>query len=404
MTSMGTPALRMAAAEAALAAAAVAPALIDQATTDTSAAAWTALAGYGAVALGCLALRRHRPLTAFGVLLAVLAAVQVAAAAAEVKPSGLTVLPVAFALYAAGAYSAPRRSGAALLLGAALVAGGLAANHLTAPEGWRGGSDVLAYVAALPVAWALGVAARGHRGMLAAAERRAADARREQHLLAERAAAAERVRIARDMHDVVAHSLTLLVVHAETVRARSGELPPWARERVDAMAAAGRQATSEMRELLQVLRDGGTTAAPGITAAPRAPAPTLAGLPALVEAARTAGNPTSLTVTGDMEELPRTVQLTGYRVVQEGLANARRHAPGAEVAVRIDACGHDVSIEIDSGAPDGDVTPAPGAGIGLHGLEERLAALGGTLDAGATPGGGFRVAATIPVGARDAVR
>uniref|UniRef100_UPI002618CBD6 sensor histidine kinase n=1 Tax=Actinomadura geliboluensis TaxID=882440 RepID=UPI002618CBD6 len=229
-------------------------------------------------------------------------------------------------------------------------------------------------------------------------------------LLAERAAAAERVRIARDMHDVVAHSLTLLVVHAETVRARSGELPPWARERVDAMAAAGRQATSEMRELLQVLHDGGTTAAPGITAAPgttaapRAPAPTLAGLPALVDAARTAGNPTSLTVTGDMEELPRTVQLTGYRVVQEGLANARRHAPGAEVTVRVDACGHDVSIEIDSGAPDGDVTRAPGAGIGLHGLEERLAALGGTLDAGATPGGGFRVAATIPVGARDAVR
>ncbi|QKW40138.1 two-component sensor histidine kinase [Actinomadura sp. NAK00032] len=395
---MDAPGLRQAGAEAALAAAAVAPALIDQATTDTSAAAWTALAGYGTVALGCLALRRHRPLTAFGVLLAVLAAVQVATASAEVKLSGLTVLPVAFALYAAGAYSAPRRSAAALLLGGALVAGGLAANHLTAPEGWRGGSDVLAYVAALPVAWALGVAARGHRGMLLAAERRAADARREQHLLAEQAAAAERVRIARDMHDVVAHSLTLLVVHAETVRARSGELPPWARERVDAMAAAGRQATSEMRELLQVLRDGGTAAAP------RAPAPTLAGLPALVDAARTAGNPTSLTVTGDMAQLPRNVQLTGFRVVQEGLTNARRHAPGAEVAVRVDAGGHDIRIEVDSGAPDGEVIPAPGAGIGLPGLEERLAALGGALDAGATPGGGFRVAATIPLGVRDAVR
>jgi signal transduction histidine kinase len=398
MTSMDAPELRKAGAEAALAAAAVAPALIDQATTDTSSAAWTALGGYGAVALGCLALRRHRPLTAFGVLLAVLAAVQVAAASAEVKLSGLTVLPVAFALYAAGAYSAPRRSAAALLLGGALVAGGLAANHLTAPEGWRGGSDVLAYVAALPVAWALGVAARGHRGMLLAAERRAEDARREQHLLAERAAAAERVRIARDMHDVVAHSLTLLVVHAETVRARSGELPPWARERVDAMASAGRQATGEMRELLRVLRDGGTGAAP------RAPAPTLAALPALVDDARTAGNPTSLTVTGDVADLPGNVQLTGYRVVQEGLANARRHAPGAEVAVRVDVEGPGVRIEVGSGAPAGDAPAAPGTGIGLPGLRERLAALGGALDAGATPGGGFRVAATIPLGARDAVR
>ncbi|MEU5988761.1 histidine kinase [Spirillospora sp. NPDC047418] len=384
--------------EAALGTAAVVPALIDQVTTDTSAAAWAALAGYSGVAVGCLALRRHRPLIAFGVLLAVLAGVEVAAASAETKLSGLTVLPVAFALYAAGAYAAPRRSAAALVLGAALVAAGLAANHLTAPEDWRGGSDVVAYVAALPVAWALGVAARGHRGLLAAAERRAADARREQHLLAERAAAAERVRIARDMHDVVAHSLTLLVVHAETVRARSDELPPWARDRVDALAAAGRQAGGELRELLRVLRDGGTAAAP------RAPAPTLAGLPALVDAARTAGNPTTLTVTGEVSALPRTVQLTGYRVVQEALANARRHAPGADVAIRVDAGGPDVRIEVDSGASAADVPPSPGAGIGLPGLQERLAALGGGLDAGAVPEGGFRVAATIPLDARDAAR
>ncbi|NEA27057.1 hypothetical protein, partial [Actinomadura bangladeshensis] len=110
MTSRNTtPPGKAAAGGAGLGAVAVLPALIDQATTDTSAAAWAALGGYGAVALGCLALRRHRPLIAFGVLLAVLAAVEVAAASAETALSGLTVLPVAFALYAAGAYAPPRR-------------------------------------------------------------------------------------------------------------------------------------------------------------------------------------------------------------------------------------------------------------------------------------------------------
>ncbi|MFC5744338.1 sensor histidine kinase [Actinomadura rugatobispora] len=385
----------------ALGVAAVAPALVDQATTDTSAAAWLALGGYTVVAVAALAGRRRRPLTVFCTVLTVLAGVEVGAAAAEVKLSSLAVLPPAFALYAVGAYSPRNRSTAALFIGALLVAAGLVVNHATAPQGWRGGSDVLALVAVLPVAWALGVAARSHRVLLAAAEQRAEDARREQRLRAEQAAAAERVRIARDMHDVVAHSLTLLVVHAETVRARSGELPPWARERVDSLAAAGRQATEEMRDLLGVLRDG--TAA----TAPRAPAPSLSGLDALVRTAGDSGNPVTLTTTGPLDAPPRPVQLAAYRVVQESLSNARRHAPGAPVTVRVDAGTTKIDVEVGSGPPPGPVRPVPGSGMGLAGLTERVAAVGGELSAGPMTGGGFRVTATLPYsweGRRHALR
>ncbi|TDC75981.1 histidine kinase dimerization/phosphoacceptor domain-containing protein, partial [Actinomadura sp. 7K507] len=254
MTRQNEPARR--AGQAVVGAVSVAPALLDQATTDTSAAAWTALGGYAVVAVAALAVRRRWPLTVFCVIFAVLAGVEIASAAGQARLSSLSVLPPAFALYAVGAHSPRRRSTAALAIGGAVVAAGMLINHATAPQEWRGGSDVLALVAVLPVAWALGVAARGHRALLAAAEQRAEDADRRTRLEAEQAAAAERVRIARDMHDVVAHSLTLLVVHAETVRARSDDLPPWARERVDALAAAGRQATGEMRDLLGVLRDG----------------------------------------------------------------------------------------------------------------------------------------------------
>ena len=378
---------------AAIIATAIGPAVLDQATTDTSGMAWTALGCYLFVVSVVFQLPTRQSVTMFCLTLTTLATAQVATAAMDVKLSSLTVLPVAFALYGAGAHSLPKRSGAALAAGAALVVTALLINHLTAPEGRRGGSDVLAFVAALPAAWALGVAARNHRLLLIAAEQRTADARSEQILFAERAAAAERARIARDMHDVVAHSLTLLVVHAETVRARSDELPPWARDRVDSMAMAGRQATTEMRELLQVLRGG----APATV--PPAPAPTFAALPTLVQDARTAGNHTTLTTTGDLTGQPKTVQLTGYRVVQEGLANARRHAPGSDVDIRIVADDHAIALQIDSGPPPAGPPSAPGSGVGLPGLRERLTALGGTFDSGPTPDGGFRLAGTIPLDA-----
>ncbi|MEO3826241.1 histidine kinase [Actinomadura sp. B10D3] len=195
--------------------------------------------------------------------------------------------------------------------------------------------------------------------------------------------------MARDMHDVVAHSLTLLVVHAETVRARSGELPPWARERLDSLAAAGRQATEEMRDLLAVLRDGTDTA-------PLTPAPTLSGLDALVKTARDSGNPVTVTADGPLDDLPRPVQLAAYRIVQEGLSNGRRHAPGARVALHLRATATRIDLEVTSGAPPEPVTRMPGSGLGLAGLTERVTALGGELGAGPTPDGGFQIIAAVP--------
>ncbi|MFE3603494.1 sensor histidine kinase [Streptomyces sp. NPDC059142] len=371
--------------------AAVAPALIDQFTTDTSATAWLALSGYAVVASVALLVRTRRPLSGFAAVLAVLVVLEVGCAAAEVKISSLAVLPLAFGLYAMGTHAPPRRS--LLLLGgaAAFVLLGVGVNHATASERWRGGTDVFAVLAPLPAAWGLGLATRGRQELLAGAERRAADARRDQAVRAERAAAAERARIARDMHDVVAHSLTLLVVHAETMRARSGELPPWAREGVDAMAAAGRRATGEMRELLGVLRNETGEAAP------RSPVPQLADLEVLVADAERAGTPVRLDVAAGSAELPRPVQLTGYRLVQECLANARRHAPGAEVGILIRTGPGATRFEVGCAPPPAGHRAAAGAGVGLVGVRERIAALGGGFTAGPTPGGGFRVVASVPV-------
>ncbi|RKN12853.1 two-component sensor histidine kinase [Streptomyces radicis] len=374
---------------------AIGPALIDQVTTDDASVAWLLLGAYALVAAAALAVAHRWPFGAFLMVLLPLGAAEVGAAALEVRISSLAVLPLAFASYALGAYSALRRAVLALLTGAAVVVFGVWLNHATAPDDRRGGSDVLALLTPLPAAWALGMVARGRREEIAAAERRAEHARREQRLREEQAATAERLRIARDMHDVVAHSLTLLVVHAEALRARGDQLPAWAREEVDAMAASGRQTTAELREVLGFLRRVGQ-------GAPRGPVPTLADLPHLVETARQAGTPVSLRVSDRLTSLPRPIQLVAYRIVQECLSNARKHAPGAEVGVRADVTDEDTAtFDITCGPPPADHPGTPGTGIGLIGLGERVKALSGTMRAGPAPNGGFHVRCTVPLRSRD---
>lgn len=369
---------------------ATAPSLIDQGSTDSAPTAWWALSAYVVVAAGSLAVRRLWPLVSFAFMLITLAGAEIWCATQEAQLSNLAVLPLAFAVYAVGAHCKLPIALIALAGGASVVLVGVAINHATAPIGWRGGSDVFATIAPLPVAWALGVVAQSHQLALQVSEQRAADSERERQRLAEQAVAAERGRIARDMHDVVAHSLTLLVVHAETIRARSTDLPPWAREQIDSLAAAGRQATVEMRELLGVLRNGTPEEAP------RTPAPTLSDLPSLVEAARAAGNPVAVTTSGEPSLLPKPVQLTGYRVLQESLANARRHAPGSQVRIEVKADEECLDIQVVSGTPPRRLVPMPGEGIGLIGMKERVAALGGFFSARSV-GEGFQVTATIPV-------
>ncbi|MEV7323434.1 histidine kinase [Streptomyces sp. NPDC093970] len=370
------------------------PAVLMQSSTDGTAFGWWLLAGLDAVTGTALLLRRRLPLTVFLVVLCALVATVVLGAAHETRLSSLAALPLGVCLYNVGS-RAPggRHVVVALSAAVAVVMTGTWANHVTAGPDYQAGPDVLAVLAALPLTWALGNAARTHRANLAAAARRVHVMAREHELREHQAAQQERIRIAGEMHDVVAHSLTLLVVRAETLRARGGELPDWARPEVDALATAGRQAGGELRDLLRVLRGPED-------AAPLRPMPGLGELPELLDRGRAAGARIDARLTVP-EGLPRPVQLTVYRTVQEALTNARRHAPGARVrvTVRPDADGVRCDVENEPADPPGEASW--GAGLGLVGMRERVEALGGRLRAGTTAGGGYLVSATLPVGGAD---
>ncbi|MFE1975196.1 sensor histidine kinase [Streptomyces hygroscopicus] len=368
------------------------PALLSQPYVDTSGPAWASLTVYEAVGVVALLLRRRLPATAFIVVYAALLAALVGSAGAGAKLSPLVFLPLAVLLYNLGNHGTSWRRTVSAVLGVTVLSvAGLWLNRMTTDSGdFQGGLDVLAALAPMPLAWAMGFAARTRQELLAAAERRAADARRAQALQAAQATQRERTRIAGEMHDVVAHSLTLLVVHAETLRARGGELPDWARAQVDGLAAAGRQSSGELRDLLRMLRDPAD-------AVPLHPVPDLGELDALLDSHRAAGGMVELTMDVAPESVPEPVQLAVYRVVQEALVNARRHAPGAPVHVTVDGGnGGELRCEVVNGRAVRQATAGAGIGLGLVSMEERVSALDGELTAGPTRDGGFRVTATMP--------
>ncbi|MFH8487646.1 sensor histidine kinase [Streptomyces longisporoflavus] len=373
------------------------PPLLSQLYVDTSATAWASLAAFEAVGAVVLVLRRRLPATAFVVGFGALMAALVGSASEGAKLSPLVFLPLAVLLYNLGSHCTSwARTVRALVGGGVLAAAGLWVNRLTTESvDFQGGLDVFAALAPMPLAWAMGFAARTRQTLLAAAERRAADASRAQALEAAQATQRERARIAGEMHDVVAHSLTLLVVHAETLRARGGELPDWARARVDELAAAGRQSSGELRGLLRMLRDPAD-------AVPLQPVPGLGELDGLLDRHRAAGGTIEVRRGVVLESLPGPVQLAGYRVVQEALVNARRHAPGAPVRLTFEGAAHELRCEVANGRGARRGTAGAGAGIGLVSMRERVGALGGELTAGPTGDGGFRVVATMPLEGPDA--
>jgi len=225
------------------------------------------------------------------------------------------------------------------------------------------------------------------------AERDASRRAMEQSLL-ERAAMEERARIARELHDVVAHNLSMIAVQAETARLTIPGLPDEGRSRIEAIGATARDALTEMRRLLGVLRaDAGS-------GTEHEPQPGLARLTDLVEAARGTGTQVRLTVSGPVVPLPPGIDLAAYRIVQEALTNARRHAPGAAVGIEVQyrAGGVRLVVRDDGPGPGGDEPgPDPGPGHGLLGMRERAAMLGGTLTTGRADRGGFVVEADLPV-------
>ncbi|SDT69141.1 Signal transduction histidine kinase [Streptomyces sp. TLI_053] len=219
-------------------------------------------------------------------------------------------------------------------------------------------------------------------------------------LLADRAVAEERRRIARELHDIVAHHITTMQLMAGGARANLNN-PDVVRDALVTLESSGRLALREMRQLLNVLRAGDEP-----DAAPPSPQPGAEDLDRLVEESRRAGLPTDLVVDGPAQPLPPTVGLTVFRIVQEGLTNARKYAGPARATVRLGYRPDGITVEVrddGTGPASPDAGPAAGerGGYGLIGMRERVALHGGTLETGPRPEGGFAVLAELPLAADE---
>ena len=239
------------------------------------------------------------------------------------------------------------------------------------------------------LAGGLGALVRQRALRLSAVEGRAAALMSELEREAELAAAQERTRIARELHDVVAHGLSLMVVQAEAAEELLASSPDAAVAPLRRVQDTGREALGEMRRLLGVLR-AGDDQAPST-----APQPSLGRIPELVREAADVGLAVDVQVTGEPAALPLGLELAAFRIVQEALTNTRRHACATRACVRLDHTPGGLRIEITD---DGRGPSGGSAGHGLAGMRERAALYGGFLDAGPGPGGGFRVSAVLPVG------
>lgn len=207
-----------------------------------------------------------------------------------------------------------------------------------------------------------------------------------------RALVEERTRIARELHDVIAHSMSVIQVQASTARYRLPEIGDTASAEFDSIAATARTSLTEMRRMLGVLRTENQ-------ATELVPQQGIDDIPALVDTIRRAGVVVGLEVTGSVMDAPPAVQIAAFRIVQEALSNAVRHASGAAVTVRVQADHEAVGIRVRNGRTSG--SPAsPGGGYGLRGMRERVELLGGSFTAGPTTDGGWEVAASLPL--RDA--
>ncbi|MFI0420257.1 sensor histidine kinase [Spongiactinospora sp. 9N601] len=203
----------------------------------------------------------------------------------------------------------------------------------------------------------------------------------------------ERARIARELHDVVAHHMSIVAVQAETAPYRIDGLAPRVAAEFESLAKGARMCLSEMRRLLGALRDENT-------AAELTPQPGLAELGELAVSVRRTGSPVEIDIDDSAGALPPVHSLVVYRIVQEAWSNVVRHAPGAPVRTRVERRGGDVYVEVANGPPPrlpGRVPRLDGSALGLRGIRERAQLLGGTLHAGPVDGGGFVVKATLPV-------
>jgi len=254
------------------------------------------------------------------------------------------------------------------------------------------GIFLLLLVALAPVAAWAGIARRARSEAIAHSAARQVIA----GSLLEHTARGERARISRELHDVVAHHISMIAVQAESARLTTPGMPAAGAQRLSAIGDTARSALTEMRRLLGVLREDADDEVAG-----RRPQPSLRQLAELLDATRDAsGAGARLIVRGWLPPLDPGVELAAYRIVQEALTNARRHAPGAAVDVELHHTGHALAVRIRDNGP-GPPLASPDGGHGLAGMRERAAAVGGELRTGEAPGGGFLVIAKLPAEAEE---
>nr|WP_269204688.1 sensor histidine kinase [Motilibacter deserti] len=278
----------------------------------------------------------------------------------------------------------------------ALAAAGIATAALAvalAVDARADAQDVVVNVLLFASAWLLGDSTRGRRERAARLEERAAQLERTRAAEAAAAVVAERNRIARELHDVVAHHVSLMVVQAEAGPVVVERDPARAVAAFDSISATGKAALVEMRRLLGVLR---SDVGPDAPAAPLAPQPGADRIDELVAGARAAGLDARLEVAGDVRPLPPAVDVSAYRLVQESLTNAVRHAGPARAVVRLAYEPECLAVEILDDGPGAD-SPTPGSGLGLVAMRERVAVVGGSLHAGPRDGDGWAVRARLPL-------
>ena len=237
------------------------------------------------------------------------------------------------------------------------------------------------------------------RELLVALRERAAAAEREQAVRVEQGRVAERTRIAREMHDVLAHRISLVAMHAGVLAFRRDLDPDEQARTAEVVRDNANLALVELRDVLGVLRADGP--GDGSPAAPEPPQPRLDRLPDLVAEERAGGAPVRLDldpgVARALADLPATTSRHAYRIAQEGLTNARKHAPGAPVRVAVEgSAGGLLTVTVRNGAPPAPAAAVPGSGLGTVGMTERVRLLGGRLDHGPDGDGGYRLRAVLP--------
>ncbi|MER6996514.1 sensor histidine kinase [Streptomyces sp. NPDC000410] len=341
-----------------------------------------------------VALRRRAPEK----MLLLVAALGVTQLALDIEPNPADLAMLAL-IYTVAAHDGPRWASRLALIGG-LCAATLAQLRWPAENISGGGKIFFTIVMSVPfaLAWVLGDSLRTRRAYFAQLEERASRLEREREAQSKVAVAAERARIARELHDVVAHNVSVMVVQADGAAYVLDTAPDQARQALETISSTGRQALAEMRRLLGVLRTGDAP-----ESGEYVPQPDVQQIEDLVEQVRSSGLAVDFKIEGTPRPLPSGVELTAYRIVQEALTNTRKHGgPDVGASVRLvyfdDGLG--LLVEDDGRGASHEMYEdggADGKGHGLIGMRERVGMVGGTLDAGPRPGGGFRISALLPL-------